>query len=223
MKGRARRSPSRFWAWLLAGALAVLVGGSLAAVFMRGHRPGSPAVPFREEQVTFDGAGNSLAGVLVLPGTPGPHPAVVFLNGSDGADRTGRGRWPQLWRHFAARGFASLSWDRPGVGGSTGDFEKQTFADRAEALAAVRFLRARPDVRADAVVLWGFSQGGAVAPLAASRSPEVAFLIVAGGSQVPAGQQDAHRVESELRAPGFVLEAPELVADWLAERFGPRD
>jgi hypothetical protein len=39
---------------------------------------------FREQKVQFTSGGNTLAGVLVLPAGPGPHPAVVFLNGSDG-------------------------------------------------------------------------------------------------------------------------------------------
>jgi pimeloyl-ACP methyl ester carboxylesterase len=42
-----------------------------------------------------------------------------------------------------------------------------------------------------------------VAPLAASLSGDVAFLIEVGGSQVVAWQQDIFRVESELRADGF--------------------
>ena len=36
----------------------------------------------REEEVHFDSDGHTLAGVLVLPTTPGPHPAVVFIHGS---------------------------------------------------------------------------------------------------------------------------------------------
>jgi dienelactone hydrolase len=129
---------------------------------------------------------------------------VVFLAGSGDTDRTNHGLCPPLWRHFAGHGFASMAWDRPGVGRSTGDFEAQTFADRAEeALAAVRFLRQRPDIRADRVGLWGFSQGGIVAPLAAASSADVAFLIEVSGCQTVAWKQDLYRVEAELRADGF--------------------
>src|SRR5207253_3103596 len=111
---------------------------------------------------------------------------------------------PYLWRHFASQGFACLSWDRPGVGKSSGDYERQSFPDRAaEALAAVRFLRARADIRKDRVGLWGFSQGAAVAPLAASESSDVAFVIEVSGHQLPAWQQDLYRVEAELKADGF--------------------
>ena len=109
-----------------------------------------------------------------------------------------------LGKHFARSGFACLAWDKPGVGKSTGDYNAQTIRDRAEeALAAVRFLRARKDVRRDRVGVWGHSQGGMVAPLAASLSDEVAFVIEVAGWQGPAWQQDLARVEAELRADGF--------------------
>jgi pimeloyl-ACP methyl ester carboxylesterase len=158
----------------------------------------------RIEEVHFGSGGNTLAGTLVLPETPGPYPAIAFVLGSGPADRTYYGMAPHLWRHFARRGFACLSWDKPGVGQSTGDYNAQSFRDRAdEALAAVRFLRGRADVWKDRVGLWGHSQGGAVAPLAASSSGEVAFVIEVGGSQVVAWQQDISRVEAELRADGF--------------------
>src|SRR5262249_23164334 len=51
-----------------------------------------------------------------------------------------------LGQHFARADIACLTWDRPGIGHSTGDYNAQTFQDRAEeVLAAVRFLRERSD------------------------------------------------------------------------------
>jgi pimeloyl-ACP methyl ester carboxylesterase len=196
--------------WLLASAFFSLIGGLVIVVLLwtaRGRTTAQVpprAAPLREQEIRFEANGNSLTGVLVLPATPGPHPAIVFVNGSGGADRTGNGVFPYLWRHFARQGFACLSWDRPGVGQSSGDFETQSFPDRAaEALAAVRWLRARSDIRGDQVGLWGFSQGAAVAPLAASESSDVAFVIEVSGHQLPAWQQDLYRVEAELKADGF--------------------
>lgn len=195
--------------WLLASVIFSLAGAAVTVLLLWAARGRTTAQaprdpPPREEQVQFEVDGNTLKGVLVLPPTPGPHPAVVFINGSGDADRTGNGVFPHLWRHFASHGFACLSWDRPGVGQSTGDFEKQSYPDRAaEALAAVRFLRSRSDIRPDRVGLWGFSQGATVAPLAASQSSEVAFVIEVSGHQLPAWQQDLFRVEAELQADGF--------------------
>jgi uncharacterized protein len=67
----------------------------------------------------------------------------------------------------------------------------------------VQFLKGRAEISKDRVGLWGHSQGGTVALLAASSSRDVAFLIEVGGSQVVAWQQDIFRVEAELRADGF--------------------
>jgi pimeloyl-ACP methyl ester carboxylesterase len=127
-----------------------------------------------------------------------------MIFGSDRHDRDYGGVAPALGRHFARIGFACLAWDKPGVGKSTGDYNTQNLRDRAEeALAAIRFLRGRKEIRQDRIGLWGHSQGGMVAPLAASLSDQVAFLIEVSGWQGPAWKQDAVRVEAELRAAGF--------------------
>ena len=156
------------------------------------------------EDVHFPSGRDRLAGTLYRPAGRGPHPAVTCILGSGPADRAYGGVGPALGKHFARRGFACLVWDKPGVGGSTGDYNTQTFRDRArEALSAVAFLRGREGIDRDRVGLWGHSQGGMVAPLAASLSADVAFLIEVSGWQGPAWRQDQVRVESELKADGF--------------------
>jgi uncharacterized protein len=175
------------------------------------HKPATDAAPQKGkdqaitlEEVHFRHASDLLAGTLFLPQKAGRHPAVILVLGSGAQDRAYGGTGTALGRHFARHGVACLSWDKPGVGKSTGDYQRQTFRDRAEeALAAVRFLRARADIQADRVGLWGHSQGGMLAPQIAALSKEVAFVIAVSGWQGPAWQQDAVRVEAELRADGF--------------------
>jgi pimeloyl-ACP methyl ester carboxylesterase len=163
----------------------------------------APEADVTVEDVHFRHGDNLLAGNLYRPSLPGPHPAIALVLGSGKQDRTYGGTGPALGRHFARNGFVCLAWDKPGVGQSTGDFNAQTFQDRAEeSLAAVCFLRERPDVHLDQVGLWGHSQGGAVVPLAASLSDHVSFLIQVSGWQGPAWRQDLARVEAELRADG---------------------
>jgi len=163
-------------------------------------KPQNPIV----EDIHFRHGDNRLAGTLFRPTSPGPHPAVALVLGSGAQDRAYGGAGTALGRHFARHGFVCLAWDKPGVGKSTGDYHAQTFRDRAEeALAAVRFLRERKDIHRDRVGLWGHSQGGTVAPLAAALSGEVAFVIEVAGWQGPPWQQDLARVEAELRADGF--------------------
>jgi pimeloyl-ACP methyl ester carboxylesterase len=165
----------------------------------------TPPVPsFTVEEVSFSHGTDRLAGVLSRPNTPGPHPAVILILGSGAEDRDYGGVGPALREHFARHDVACLAWDKPGVSRSTGDYMTQTFRNRAdEVLAAVRFLRGRTDIRADRVGVWGHSQGGMIAPLAASLAGDFAFLIEVSGWQGPAWKQDIMRVESELRAARF--------------------
>jgi pimeloyl-ACP methyl ester carboxylesterase len=153
-------------------------------------------------EVVFEHGPTRLAGALALPPTPGPHPGVVFVHGSGPAHRD-QGVIPPLRDRFTARGIAVLAYDKPGVGGSTGAWTSQSFDDRAgEALAAARFLRSEPEIDPRAVGLLGGSQGGWVAPLAATMG-EVAFVIAVSGPGMTPAEQELYRVEHELRAEGF--------------------
>ena len=128
-----------------------------------------------------DGIG--LAGTLTLPGTPGPHPAVLFLPGSGRVDRdsnSGRVRLdlgPALAAELAAHGIASYRYDRRGTGDTPGDWYRVGFQqNRLDAAAALRGLRAHPGLREVAVV--GHSEGAVHAiALAAHQSPAAVVLL----------------------------------------------
>jgi pimeloyl-ACP methyl ester carboxylesterase len=187
--------------WVLCVSLTATAAAKQDCALAAAPDPGRPIV---SERVTFRHDQDALAGTLYRPSGRGPHPGIVLITGSGDNDRNYHGVGPALGKHFATLGFFCLTWDKPGVGESIGDFNLQTFHDRAtEALAAIRFLQRRDGVDGRWVGVWGHSQGGMVAPLAASLSNDVAFLIVAAGWQGPAWQQDAVRVEQELRADGF--------------------
>ncbi|MBQ1051631.1 alpha/beta fold hydrolase [Micromonospora sp. C51] len=151
-------------------------------------------------ELSFRHDGDELVGDLVQPPGPGPYPAVVFVEGSGPGGRD-LGEWPT---RLAAAGFASLAYDKPGSGASRGDWTRQRLTDRAgETLAAVHALRQHPDVRADAVALIGHSQGGWVAPLAASRSDAVAALVCVSGPGVGVLAQEEYRLRHQLPAEGY--------------------
>lgn len=171
----------------------------------------------RFEDVTFDNGNTRLAGLLVLPNGEGPHPAVAIVEGSG----TGVRQDPYflaLAELFDRTGFATLTWDKPGCGDSTGNWLEQDFSDRAdEAIAAVNFLRERPDMKQDCIGLWGISQGGWVSPLAASRSSDIAFVIAVSGPGISPADQELFRVEHELRAEGFSPEDIERAVDFYSK------
>jgi uncharacterized protein len=165
--------------------------------------------------VKFENQGTQLTGSFRKPEPDrkggGPYPAVAFVDGSGPAERDG---WDDEAEVLAGAGFASLAWDKPGVGGSGGDWRDQSLQDRAaEALAAVACLAAQEDVDPARIVLLGGSQGGWVAPLAASMSPTVAGVISLSGPGVSPYRQEAYRVEAMLRHAGV---AEEQIAEAMA-------
>jgi hypothetical protein len=156
-------------------------------------RPQTPVPPFpyRSEDVAFAGQAGALTGTLALPAGPGPHPAVILLNGSGPQDRDatvlGHPLFAVLADRLARAGVGSLRWDDRGVGGSEGDLSEAGLTDlAADARAAVRFLAGRPDVAPRRIGVVGHSEGGFVAPrLAQGEAPEVAALVLLGVPAVP--------------------------------------
>lgn len=155
------------------------------------------------EDVRFENGAVTLAGTLVLPETRAPHPAIVIVHGS-GDQGLKDGFYAHWGDYFARHGVAALVYDKRGVGESSGDFETATFDDLAsDVLSAVRVLKTRRDIDPDRIGLFGISQGGWLAPLAASRTDEVNYLILDVGPAVSVEEQELDRVEYSLRAEGF--------------------
>jgi len=143
-----------------------------------------------EQTVHFPNDDVSLAGRLVKPAGAGPWPAVVWTHGSGRQTRDADFYRDRAYL-LAQRGIASLIYDKRGVGESTGDPDATLDELAGDAVAGVMYLRNRPDIRADHVGVGGFSQGGYVAPLAAARYGQIAFVVVGSAPGVtPAGQND---------------------------------
>jgi uncharacterized protein (TIGR03067 family) len=163
-------------------------------LFSRPQEPKKP-FPYREEVVVFENkaAGVKLAGTLTRPKVDGPVPAVVLLSmsGPQDRDETGFGHKPflVLADYLTRQGIAVLRYDDRGFGKSTGKFLGATTADFAEdARAGVAYLKTRPEIDSKKIGLLGHSEGGVVGPLLASKSPDVAFLVLLGGPAVPGAE-----------------------------------
>ncbi|WP_242900597.1 alpha/beta hydrolase [Actinomadura terrae] len=151
--------------------------------------------------VSFTGYGGlTLHGtVLTRGGTRGaPRPGVVLVTGSGAG--VPRDHLLTEATEFARRGLAVLIYDKRSVGYS--DFRRSYSELADDALGAVRALRSRPGVDPAKVGLWGLSEGGWVAPLAASRSADAAFVIVVGGNAMPPIRQQLWNEASSLRRVG---------------------
>lgn len=192
-------------------SMAVVVLVALAA------EGATQAPPYREEEITFHSADATIAGTLTIPAGDGPFPAVVLLSGSGPQDRDSSVFGFPLFRPIAERlaqaGIAVLRCDDRGVGGSSGsvtDATTATFAD--DALAAIDFLRARPDIRRTSVGLFGHSEGAVTAALAASRSPAVAFIVWMAGTARPGAEVLAGQAATLARLTGASEEEVATIA-----------
>jgi pimeloyl-ACP methyl ester carboxylesterase len=158
------------------------------------ERPAAPSataepVPYEQEEVTFYNTGITLAGTLTLPPSAGPHPAAVMISGSGAQNRDeelfGFKPFHLIADHLTRNGVAVLRYDDRGVGGSSGSVSESTTEDFAgDVLAAVDLLKLRSDIDGEKIGLIGHSEGGVVAPLAASKSDDVAFMVLLAGTSV---------------------------------------
>jgi hypothetical protein len=155
------------------------------------------------EDVTFLNGGVRLAGTVTVPKGGERHPAVILIHG---AGRTVPTRDFGYWSsYFAGHGIAVLSFDKRGGGGSGGDANTATYEDLADdVLAGLGYLQSRPDIAPDRIGVFGTSNGGYIAPLAANRSAgRIAFIAVRSGSARVVGNNIAYEVGNDLRSEGF--------------------
>ena len=156
---------------------------------------------FKQEEVSFRNGDVTLSGTLLLPSTEGPYPAVVFLHGS-GSEGRYAARF--LAEYFTRHGIAALIYDKRGVGKSTGDWKRSDFNDLAgDAIAGIHFLQQRKEINPRKIGIYGHSQGGMIAPLIASRSKDVAFIIGGAGSAVPVYESEVNSLTNQIRAKGI--------------------
>jgi uncharacterized protein len=138
----------------------------------------SSAVYAKEEVVSFIVDGKKVVGTLNTPDGVTSPPVVLLLHGFTGKrdelavpSLDNEGIFKHAAKIWATKGLASLRIDFFGSGDSEGAYEDTTLQiEIADALGALDFLAARPDVDFKRVSVVGWSMGGAVAAATAGRS-----------------------------------------------------
>lgn len=162
-------------------------------------------------EVQFETSHGLLAGTLY----PGPGPAVVLVAGSGPADRQSLQHWVVA---AVDVGLTVLVYDKPGCGGSSGDWRHQDFEGRAtETRAAVSMLRRQPEASNESIALIGGSQGAWIAMLAA-RDGDVDAVVCVSAAGVTVAEQELYRIEHQLPSLGFDTADVEAAHDFLARR-----
>lgn len=170
---------------------------------------------YREEEVSFTNGAVKLSGTLLLPDAKTKCPAVILVHGSSPNERNAYRSWA---KHFAESGIAALIYDKRGAGKSTGNTREASMEDLADdAIAGIRMLKLRRQIDAGKVGIAGHSQGGWIAPLAAARSGDVAFVITSAAAAVTPAEQSIYHRAGVMRRSG-ITEAEIAEATRLREK-----
>lgn len=155
-------------------------------------------VEVRTTETSFRSHGTKLAATLIEPAGPGPHPLVVFVHGSERTSPMA-GSYPLI---LAAHGLSIFAYDKRGTGGSEGEYTQNFELLADDAAAAMAEARRVAAGRFNRIGYFGGSQGGWIAPLAATRSnPD--FVAVGFGLIGSPIEEDREQVLSEMRARGY--------------------
>jgi pimeloyl-ACP methyl ester carboxylesterase len=157
-----------------------------------------------KEEMKFQSGPFELVGELRLPAGGGRHPAVIMVHGDGPASRHGAVPFGPTIGILQRNGYAVFSWDKPGSGASTGEFDgEHILTQRATILAdGIEILAQHPAIDATRIGLWGISQAGWVMPLALDLRDDVAFMIVVSGGGEDSIEQLAYRLGQQLVSVG---------------------
>lgn len=136
---------------------------------------------FDERAVSVPVPGGHLAAVLAEPRGEPASGLVIMVHGDAAVDATQQGLYAPWFDAAAGAGYATLSWSKPGVGGSSGNWLEQSMDDRAaEVSAAIDWAQSQPDIPSDRIVLWGASQAGWVLPKVVAQRPDIDGVVAVG-------------------------------------------
>jgi dienelactone hydrolase len=177
-------------------------------------------VPLVTREVRFRSDGVELAGRLVLPPGDARVPVVVLLHGSEHDSALD---FDSLQRRLPAEGVGAFVYDKRGTGVSGGQYTQDYEQLARDAVAALAQARRLGGERVGRIGFEGPSQGGWVAPIAATHA-DVDFVMVAFGLAVSVLEEDRsavaknmadhhHSAEDTAKAMALVDAADALLLD----------
>jgi hypothetical protein len=143
-----------------------------------------------------------LAGSVWLPGGA-PAATVLMHPGSGPSDRDNDVFFPPIREHLLANDVAVSSFDKRGVGESTGSWLDAGIGEQADdAIACLEALCTDKSIDGP-VGLYGHSQGGWVVVDAAARCSDAAFVITSSGPGVTPEQQERYATRLHMARAGI--------------------
>ncbi|WP_207694587.1 hypothetical protein DOK67_0000364 [Enterococcus sp. DIV0212c] len=103
---------------------------------------------------------------------------MLFIHGDGPTNKNSDEGYYPAWETLAKENYISISWDKAGVGGSTGNWLEQDMVDRKkEAEKVLEWALAKFDIDPNKVGVWGASQGGWVITKLLNENKDVKFAI----------------------------------------------
>jgi pimeloyl-ACP methyl ester carboxylesterase len=166
-----------------------------------------PQLPFTTTDTKFSSVETELKGRLIEPvGAADGRPLVVMVHGSE---RTSAMASPYSYS-LAAQGISVFVYDKRGTGGSGGDYTQNFELLATDAAAAFAHAKTLTRGRIGRAGYFGGSQGGWIAPLAATRT-DAQFVAIGFGLVASPIEEDREEMISEARALGLDSSALALI------------
>lgn len=153
------------------------------------------------KKFAFESGQFKVVGELRIPIGEGKYPLVIMVHGDGPAYRS---YFYTLKKCILRAGYATLMWDKPGTGQSTGKFSRQhRLAERAEVLCdAIKAVKNHSRIDAGRTGVWGISQAGYVIPLALQKTEDISFMILVGVAGQNGIEQTAFFVSQQIQCEG---------------------
>jgi pimeloyl-ACP methyl ester carboxylesterase len=162
-------------------------------------------------KVYFNSGKETIEGILIRPNKLDNTPAVVFQQGS--GNHSFDGYETEAWGPhkfyiedvLLEQGYAVLYCNKRGLGGSSGNWKKNSLYGRADdAYAAVSYLKTLPYIDSTRIGISGHSQGGWIAQIAAAQHEDIAFIIALAGPTVGVKAQTGSNDSLRYMCAGYM-------------------
>ncbi len=155
----------------------------------------SPAAPVVENPFVVEHGHDRLGASLWRAPGAGRRSTIILIHGADDETRA----MGFLIPYFVSHGLNVVTYDQRGTGESTGNWRYTSPDSKADDIVAIlQRVETDPAVDARRLGVWGFSNGGWVAPIVAVRFP-LAFMILKSAPSESIGENVLYEVGQALR------------------------
>jgi len=167
-----------------------------------------------EKEIQFRSGAVQLSGTVATPDSGGPFPAVLLVPGSGQVDRNedhkkmAMNAFREITEYLVVQGFATLRYDKRGVGASEGDYWTTGMYDNAaDASVAFDYLKTVESIQSDKLFILGHSEGAFIATMLAGRGIDAKGIVLVSGAAVSGEQALKWQVKKVAEGMGGLNKA----------------